>query len=271
MKTHFYAWRNTETVADLERRIKGGTGETEKTLQVTEEGFRKASELAQRVIDCGIDLDCIYASDLQRAKVVAEAVQSAYQGIERNVPLEFNMQLREIVHGPFEGMLAEDRNRISAEYIDQILDQALASNEKNDPSYLWRFHPITKEWVGRDVKPIELADYIQQPEVKAETILGLYKRGIVELWKIANIHPGQKIGIGTHAIFLSSLRSWCEFNQKPESERPVFLAPYWGTEIQREGKSVVSAPAKVGHCDLLHFIYDHEAGEFSFAGEMKKN
>ena len=256
--THIYAWRNTESQANEERLITGGGEDSEKTSRLTALGIEKAEKLAKKVVET-CKLDVIYSSDLTRAYKVAEAVQRKFLEVGTTVKIIPSKQLREIMHGEYELMDSRERNRLSAERIDAILDQELASPGDKDPLLLWKIHPITQRRALNNPVPIDVASYIESGKTDPETTYELYIRAIAEFSKIASENPNKTVGICTHGIILTAL-----IDAQDENAEGLFRALYHGSKIARNDRTVVSPPTKVDNCDMLHFTYDPRTNKLHF-------
>ncbi len=92
-----YLVRHGETVGNVEGRIQGQTDG-----ELTDEGRMQAQRVAERLRH--EDFDCIYSSDLARARNTAEAIHH-YHG---RTPLRFTEALRERAFGSCEGKLCEE-------------------------------------------------------------------------------------------------------------------------------------------------------------------
>jgi 2,3-bisphosphoglycerate-dependent phosphoglycerate mutase len=95
-KKTFYLFRHGQTDWNKQRRIQGHTD-----IPLNDQGRQEAAMLADKL--CNIEFDCIYSSDLMRAKETAEIVIA-----KRQIPLIVTSQLRETHMGQAEGLSVDE-------------------------------------------------------------------------------------------------------------------------------------------------------------------
>lgn len=271
--TDFYIWRHGETEANKEKLLSGGAPELisdieywSKMTSLNEQGKQQAAELGSLVVNkCALDV--IYTSDLTRAYDTASAVVSAYKLAGRSIKLHTNMQLREILQGKYEMTPAKDRNEAGQQLLKTLLEKG--EGVSYDKFAAWKLHPLASpdQVIGEECLVNDVVDvnkYLATKEVNPETPWQLFNRIMVELVKIANEHPQEKIGISTHGAVLATLIE----GLNTEFTGTYLPTHYNGTEIKVRDK-VIPAVVKVKNCALIHFQYDHDSKRLSLVHGLK--
>jgi len=154
--------RHGETDWNRARRMQGHID-----IPLNVEGLRQARALGAAL--ASEKLDVIYASDLQRARVTAQAVADVHQ-----MPVVIDEQLRERCYGVFEGLMYKE--------VAQQFPQEFAL------------------WQARD-----LHARFPAGEREAETLHNFHQRSVNAVTNIVKNHPAQRMLILTHGGVLDCL------------------------------------------------------------------
>jgi len=161
-----YITRHGETIWNTEKRMQGW-----QDSNLTEKGKKNAESLGERLKD--IEFEAIYSSPSGRTKNTTELVKG-----DREIPIIFDDQLREMNLGNFEG---------------QTMDSI------------------------RETNPIEIDRFWNAPElfvpVGGETFIDVRERALKILGRIKNNHLTGNILIVTHSVMIKTLFSI--FNHSP--------------------------------------------------------
>ena len=154
--------RHGETDWNRARRMQGHID-----IPLNNEGLRQAKVLGAAL--ASEKLDAVYTSDLQRAKLTAQAVADVHQ-----MPLIIDEQLRDRCYGVFEGLMY---NEVAQQFPREF---AL--------------------WQARD-----LHARFPAGEREAETLHDFHQRSVNAVTNIVKNHPAQRLLILTHGGVLDCL------------------------------------------------------------------
>ncbi len=149
--TKLYLIRHAEAEGNLYRRIHGHYDST-----ITENGYRQLDALKKRFAD--ISLDCVYSSDLTRARKTAEAICEG-----KNLEVITRSTLREVAMGVWE-------------------DRPWGEVEIKDPEHMRLFRESSKDWIVEG----------------GESFESLQSRVSSAILDIAAQHPNQTVAIACH-------------------------------------------------------------------------
>lgn len=257
--TTLVAWRHGETGANKTGVLSGGgPDDTDGLKALNEEGRKQAEELGSLIITKNMALDVVYTSDLSRAIDTANAVLAAFAKSGKSIELRESMQLREILHGQYELTDAKIRKEAAGRLFQSMLE---ADQKDTDKYRFWKVNPLTADVVEQDV--VDVADYIKRGEKKPETPFKLWNRVRAELIRIAQVHPGNTVGLSVHGGVLATLLDG--LNKQPKG---VYLPPHYHTqEIAEGGKVLMPAAVKVNNCALFVLKYDSKTAQLDLVQE----
>ncbi len=136
-------------------------GQADVPLNAT--GIRQASEIARSL--SGVNIDAIYASDLQRAQQTAQAVARM-----KGLPIRTDSRLREIHQGEWQGLHISE---IEARYV--------------------------REFQSRRENPLEVAP------PGGETAFQVKERVVKALDEIIARHPGETVAVVSHGFAIAMM------------------------------------------------------------------
>jgi probable phosphoglycerate mutase len=118
MSTHLFLIRHGETTFNYEGRVQGWLD-----VPLSDHGLHQAERIAHRLQHD--TLQAIYASDLLRARVTAEAIGRAL-----NLPVQLDERLREHMLGALQGLNSEE---IRAQFPARVAQQAISTQRVPAP------------------------------------------------------------------------------------------------------------------------------------------
>lgn len=200
--TRFLLVRHGETDWNKEMRYQGQID-----IELNETGLSQAESVANELIVAHPDVAAIYSSDLSRAYVTAQL-----SAVKYDLPIVKTEALREISWGDLEGVLWDE--------------QIALAYEENKKNLLHSIPDRKKRW-----------DQVLMNG--SESYNALLARVMVQIKKIAEAHPGEKVLVFTHGRVIRTLAE-----ESLDSE----------------------APLKIGNCAVVHMIYDpdRKGAELSF-------
>ena len=158
--TRILAIRHGETAWNVDTRLQGHLD-----IPLNDEGLRQAQHLAQ-ALGQSETIDAIYASDLSRAHITAQAIAQATGHTVSTHP-----GLRERHFGAFQG-------------------RTFAEIEVELPEHAWHWRKRTPDWVPPD---------------GGESLIALRERIVATVDELAARHPGQQVVMVAHGGVLDIL------------------------------------------------------------------
>ncbi len=158
--TRILAIRHGETAWNVDTRLQGHLD-----IPLNDVGFRQAQNLAQ-ALGQSETIDAIYASDLSRAHITAQAIAKATGQTVSTHP-----GLRERHFGAFQG-------------------RTFAEIEVELPEHAWHWRKRTPDWVPPD---------------GGESLIALRERIVATVDELAARHPGQQVVMVAHGGVLDIL------------------------------------------------------------------
>ena len=158
--TRILAIRHGETAWNVDTRLQGHLD-----IPLNDEGLRQAQHLAQ-ALGQSETIDAIYASDLSRAHITAQAIAQATGNTVSTHP-----GLRERHFGAFQG-------------------RTFAEIEVELPEHAWHWRKRTPDWVPPD---------------GGESLIALRERIVATVDELAARHPGQQVVMVAHGGVLDIL------------------------------------------------------------------
>ena len=158
--TRILAIRHGETAWNVDTRLQGHLD-----IPLNDEGLRQAQHLAQ-ALGQSETIDAIYASDLSRAHITAQAIAQATGHTVSTHP-----GLRERHFGAFQG-------------------RTFAEIEVELPEHAWHWRKRTPEWTPPD---------------GGESLVALRERIVATVDELAARHPGQQVVMVAHGGVLDIL------------------------------------------------------------------
>ncbi|MDO5301919.1 MAG: histidine phosphatase family protein [Tissierellia bacterium] len=191
-----YLLRHAQTAWNLESRLQGWSDSP-----LTEEGRRKAEEMARRLKD--LKFDWAYSSDLGRARASLAPFL-----VGRELPVSYTSDLRELSLGPWEGRLYEEVCQREPEKFRIYFNDPAAHRVEGAETYgdlqlrIRRFlgqlkesshqrvlimaHGVSVQGILNEIQGKELASFWEEPLVEGMEITLLeYENGVFSLKKRA--------------------------------------------------------------------------------------
>lgn len=268
--TDLYVWRHGQTNANVSEVLSGG-GDTQAVL--TEQGHDEAIELAKKISSKSLGLEVVYSSDLRRAMQTAKKVVTNVSSTEV-ANIISAPQLREVLHGRYEGRPAKERNGKASSLFNQELEKMEKEQKdfskgikdgKLDRFHFCKIHPMCDRVARTETSIINVDKFFASKSQEPETVYELFLRSHAEFVRIADESHAcglSTVGISTHGAVISTL-----INVATHGNKNVFVPPFYQTgEIQRGKNTVMPASSKIDNCALAHFRYRHTSKRLEFCG-----